>query len=55
MAKEVVLTHLAATDYENVTDYLIANWGINVTNRFIERLEQIRMLLAENPRHVSIC
>jgi plasmid stabilization system protein ParE len=48
MAKEVLLTYLAAIDYENVIDYLIVNWGINVTNNFIERFDQVLILLSKN-------
>ena len=48
MAKEVVLTHLAIVDYEIVTDYLITKWGINVANNFIERFDQVLILLSKN-------
>ena len=36
-------------NYEDIVDYLIANWGITVTNNFIERFESVCELLAENP------
>ncbi len=49
MAKEVILTPLAITNYEDIIAYLIANWGTVVTNNFIERFENICELLAENP------
>lgn len=49
MAKEVILTPIAVDDFEKVNDYLSQNWGIRVTNNFIERFEKIIDLLAESP------
>jgi plasmid stabilization system protein ParE len=48
MAKEVILTPLAATNYENIIDYLSAKWGLKVVNNFIERFETVCGFLAEN-------
>jgi plasmid stabilization system protein ParE len=48
MAKEVILTPTATRNFLNITDYLTANWGINVTNNFIGRFEQVLILLAED-------
>jgi plasmid stabilization system protein ParE len=49
MAKEVVLTPTAQRNFLSIIDYLTANWGINVTNNFIDRFEKILILLAEDP------
>jgi len=49
MAKEVVVTPTAAINYENITDYLMVKWGISVTNNFIDRFDQVLILLSENP------
>jgi len=48
MAKEVILTPLALKDFENVVDYLSANWGYEVVSNFIERFDKVIILLAEN-------
>lgn len=49
MAKEVVLTKLASIDYENIVDYLISDWGVEIANDFIDRLNRVRFLLSERP------
>ncbi|MGZ3874642.1 MAG: type II toxin-antitoxin system RelE/ParE family toxin [Mucilaginibacter sp.] len=49
MAKDVILTPIAQVNYENIIEYLLNNWGSNVTNNFIERFEKIANLLSEHP------
>jgi plasmid stabilization system protein ParE len=49
MAKEVILTPTANRNFLTIIDYLNANWGINVTNNFIDRFEHVLVLLAEDP------
>ena len=49
MAKEVILTPTADRNFLAIIDYLTAKWGINVTNNFIDRFEQVLVLLAEDP------
>jgi len=49
MAKEVTLTPIAIINYEYIIDYLVKNWGIKVTNNFIERFEQVCVIIVENP------
>lgn len=49
MAKEVILTPLAANNYENIIDYLVLKWGLKTANDFIERFETVCEFLAENP------
>ncbi|MFI5138906.1 MAG: type II toxin-antitoxin system RelE/ParE family toxin [Sphingobacteriales bacterium] len=49
MAKEIILTPTATRNFLTIIDYLSANWGITVTNNFIDRFEQVLVLLAENP------
>jgi len=49
MAKEVVVTPTAAVNYENITDYLMVKWGISATNNFIDRFDQVLILLSESP------
>jgi plasmid stabilization system protein ParE len=49
MAKEVVITQLAIEDYEHVTQYLTAKWGMNVANNFIDRFNEVLVLLSKNP------
>jgi plasmid stabilization system protein ParE len=50
MAKRVVVTKLAQITYNDVLEYLIANWGEIVTNNFIERFEEVCKALAKNPQ-----
>ena len=49
MAKEVIVTPKANRDFLTIIDYLTAKWGINVANNFIDRFEQVLVLLAEDP------
>ena len=49
MVKEIILTPLAISDYDNIIEYLMSEWGISVTNDFIERFQNARILLAKNP------
>ncbi|SHN19204.1 type II toxin-antitoxin system RelE/ParE family toxin [Mucilaginibacter sp. OK098] len=49
MAKEVILTPIAQINYEDIIEYLLNNWGLRVTNNFIDRFEKISELLVENP------
>jgi len=49
MAKEVILTPIAEEDFNNVIDYLTSEWGIAVTNDFIDRFAQVTDLLSKNP------
>ena len=49
MAKSVVLTNIAETDLENLTDYLIENWGRSVCETFIFRFEQVCEIISLNP------
>jgi plasmid stabilization system protein ParE len=48
MAKEVIISPLAEINYENILNYLLFKWGIDVTNNFIDRFEQVYHLLSEN-------
>jgi plasmid stabilization system protein ParE len=41
MAKEVVLTPIAEEDFNNVIDYLTYEWGVAVTNDFVDRFAQV--------------
>jgi len=50
MVKKVVITKLAQITYNNVLEYLIANWGDTVTNDFIERFEDVYKAIAKNPQ-----
>jgi len=49
MAKEVILTPTANRNFLTIIDYLSTYWGVNVTNNFIDRFEQVLILLAEDP------
>jgi hypothetical protein len=48
MAKEVVITKLAIEDYDIVVDYLTRKWGINVANNFMDRFDEIVLLISKN-------
>jgi plasmid stabilization system protein ParE len=48
MVKEVILTPLAVENYERILEYLISEWGIPTANNFIERFDQVRIILAKN-------
>lgn len=50
MVKKVVITKLAQITYNDVLEYLIANWGETVTNDFIERFEEVYRAIAKNPQ-----
>jgi len=49
MAKEVILTPIALSDFDSVVDYLTYKWGLKVTNDFIERFEKVYLILSEDP------
>jgi plasmid stabilization system protein ParE len=49
MAKEVIVTPEAERNYERITDYLVAEWGVLTANNFIERYDEIVIMLCENP------
>ncbi|MFD2873412.1 type II toxin-antitoxin system RelE/ParE family toxin [Mucilaginibacter ximonensis] len=48
MAKDVVLTPLAAEDFYNVLNYLTNKWGDEVVNDFLDRYEDVIALLADS-------
>lgn len=41
MRKTVLLTAIAQSDLENLTDYLMENWGLNVCEQFITHFEKV--------------
>jgi plasmid stabilization system protein ParE len=49
MAREVILTPTAERDLFNIVGYLTSEWGLTVANNFIDRFEQVLVLLAESP------
>lgn len=49
MAKEIILTPTADRNFLKIIDYLVAEWGLAVANKFISRFEQVLVLLAEDP------
>ena len=49
MAKLIILTTIAESDLEGITDYLIENWGISVCEKFISRFENVCDLIAASP------
>jgi len=49
MAKEVILTPIADRNIMKIVDYLTVMWGLKVANNFIDRFEQVIILLAEDP------
>ena len=49
MAKEVILTPIALHDFDNVVNYLTSEWGITVTNNFVDRFVKITTLLSQSP------
>jgi len=49
MAKEVILTPIALSDFDSVVEYLTYKWGLNVTNDFIERFDKVSLILSEDP------
>jgi len=48
MAKEVVITKLAIDDYDIVVGYLTGKWGINVANNFMDRFDEVVLLISKN-------
>ena len=49
MAKEVILTPTAEANYENITDYLLAEWGVIIVNNFVDRFDQVTTMLSKDP------
>ncbi len=49
MAKQVILTDIAERDLEDITDYLIENWGVVVCEKFLHRFEQVCDIISDNP------
>lgn len=54
MHRKVFLTNLAEDDLENVTDFLFNHWGINVTNEFISKFEDICTLISQSPEQFPL-
>jgi plasmid stabilization system protein ParE len=50
MAKEVILTPLAISNYQAIIEYLISEWSENVANDFVRRFNQVCDILYLNPQ-----
>jgi len=50
MAKQVILTPLAISNYDAIIEYLLSEWDVRVANNFIERFDDVAKLLSENPQ-----
>jgi plasmid stabilization system protein ParE len=48
MAKEVILTPTALSDFDNVIEYLTFKWGMSVTNDFIERFDKVVSFIGDD-------
>jgi len=48
MAKQIILTPTALANYDKILEYLIENWGVTVTNDFIDRFIEVRNALSKN-------
>jgi len=48
MAKKVILTPLASQDFNKVIEYLTENWDLDVVNDFVNRFEEVVVLLSKN-------
>lgn len=51
---EIIWSSEAKDDLENITDYLMVNWGIDVTSRFLLHTEKIIGRIAINPKQFPI-
>ena len=49
MAEAIVLTPVAEADLESLTDYLMAEWGLSVTDDFLSRFEEVCELISKTP------
>jgi plasmid stabilization system protein ParE len=49
MVKEIILTPTANRNFSTIIDYLTYKWGVKVANNFIDRFEQVLILLANDP------
>ena len=49
MTKEIILTPTASRNFSTIIDYVTYKWGINVAKNFIDRFEQVLILLADDP------
>lgn len=52
--KKVIWSPDAKEDLENITDYLMFQWGIEVTSRFLFHTDKIIGQLAKNPKQYPI-
>lgn len=54
MLKKVIWSPLSINDLESITDYLNANWEIQVVNNFIDTMEQVIYQISLNPRQYPL-
>jgi len=54
MPKQIIWSPLAATDFENVLDYLNENWNEQVVLKFINEIEIIVSTIAKEPKQFPL-
>ncbi len=54
MAKPVVLTPIAKSDLENVSDWLSENWSLRVLDNFLDLYQAKILVIAEYPSRYPI-
>ncbi|SRR6056297_2114535 len=52
--KKIIWSPDAKEDLENITDYLMFQWGIEVTAKFLFHTDKIIVQLAKNPKQYPI-
>lgn len=52
--KNVIWSPSAQKDIENIADYLMYNWGNNVVEKFLKRIDNLILQIAANPKQYPI-
>ena len=49
MGRQIVIMPKAEIELEKITDYIVAEFGSNVKQRFITRFREVRNIISETP------
>lgn len=49
MAKQIVLTKTAILDLKKIVQYLLSEFGVEVSNKFLARFDEVCATIANNP------
>ena len=54
MPKNIIWSHLAENDFENILNYLAKNWERKVASNFIDLTVNVLNQISENPKQFPI-